>query len=46
MMSFRQDTLDGRVNGNMIIVGTTGSGKSTLMGLIIKNHIMNGRKIV
>ena len=38
--------LDGRVNGNMIIVGTTGSGKSTLMGLIIKNHIMNGRKIV
>ncbi|MFR4503712.1 MAG: VirB4 family type IV secretion system protein [Catenibacterium sp.] len=41
-----QAPLDGRVNGNMIIVGTTGSGKSTLMGLIIKNHIMNGRKIV
>ena len=41
-----QAPVDGRVNGNMIIVGTTGSGKSTLMGLIIKNHIMNGRKIV
>lgn len=41
-----QAPLDGRMNGNMVIVGTTGSGKSTLMGLIIKNHIMNGRKIV
>ena len=35
-----------RKNGNMIVVGQSGSGKTTTMLIIIMNHIINHRKIV
>ena len=35
-----------RNNANMIILGTSGSGKSTAAKLILRNHIRNGCQIV
>ncbi len=35
-----------RNNANMIILGTSGSGKSTAAKLMLRNHIRNGYKIV
>lgn len=35
-----------RNNANMIILGTSGSGKSTAAKLLLRNHIRNGYKIV
>jgi len=35
-----------RNNANLIILGTSGSGKSTTAKLMIRNHIRNGHKIV
>ena len=35
-----------RNNANLIILGTSGSGKSTASKLLIRNHIRNGYKIV
>ncbi len=35
-----------RNNANMIILGTSGSGKSTAAKLLIRSHIRNGYKIV
>jgi hypothetical protein len=35
-----------RNNANMIILGTSGSGKSTAAKLLIRNHIRNGYKVV
>ncbi|MFA5459162.1 MAG: VirB4 family type IV secretion system protein [Bacilli bacterium] len=35
-----------RVNANMIILGTTGSGKSTAAKLLLRNHIRNKYQIV
>ena len=35
-----------RNNANMIILGTSGSGKSTAAKLMIRNHIRNGYKVV
>lgn len=35
-----------RTNANMIILGTTGSGKSTAAKLILRSHIRNGYQIV
>ena len=35
-----------RNNANMIILGTSGSGKSTAAKLMLRNHIRNGRQIV
>ncbi len=35
-----------RNNANMIILGTSGSGKSTVAKLLLRNHIRNGYKIV
>lgn len=36
----------GRSNGNMIVVGRSGTGKTTLMNLILMGHIINHRKII
>jgi len=36
----------GRNNANMIILGTSGSGKSTAAKLILRSHIRNGYQIV
>ena len=35
-----------RNNANMIILGTSGSGKSTAAKLLLRNHIRNGYKMV
>ena len=35
-----------RNNANMIILGTSGSGKSTAAKLMIRNHLRNGYKVV
>ena len=35
-----------RNNANMIILGTSGSGKSTAAKLLLRNHIRNGAKVV
>ena len=35
-----------RNNANMILLGTSGSGKSTVAKLLIRNHIRNGYKVV
>ena len=35
-----------RNNANMILLGTSGSGKSTAAKLLLRNHIRNGYKIV
>ncbi len=35
-----------RNNANMILLGTSGSGKSTAAKLLIRNHIRNGYKVV
>jgi len=35
-----------RNNANLIILGTSGSGKSTAAKLLLRNHIRNGYKIV
>ena len=35
-----------RNNANMIILGTSGSGKSTAAKLLLRNHIRNGYKLV
>lgn len=35
-----------RTNANMIILGTSGSGKSTAAKLLIRSHIRNGYKVV
>ena len=35
-----------RNNANLVILGTSGSGKSTAAKLMIRNHIRNGYKIV
>ena len=35
-----------RNNGNMIILGTSGSGKSTAAKLLLRSHIRNGYKVV
>ena len=35
-----------RNNANMIILGTSGSGKSTAAKLMLRTHIRNGCKIV
>ncbi len=35
-----------RNNANMIILGTSGSGKSTAAKLMIRNHIRNGHQLV
>ncbi len=35
-----------RVNANMILLGASGSGKSTAGKLMLRNHIRNGYKIV
>jgi len=35
-----------RNNANMIMLGTSGSGKSTAAKLLLRNHIRNGYKIV
>ena len=35
-----------RTNANLIILGTTGSGKSTAAKLLIRSYIRNGYKIV
>src|SRR5574344_165617 len=35
-----------RNNANMVILGTSGSGKSTTAKLLLRNHIRNGYKIV
>ena len=35
-----------RNNANMIILGTSGSGKSTAAKMLLRNHIRNGYKIV
>ncbi len=35
-----------RNNGNMIILGTSGSGKSTAAKLLIRSHIRNGYKVI
>ena len=35
-----------RVNANMIILGTSGSGKSTAAKLLLRSHIRNGAQIV
>ena len=35
-----------RNNANMIILGTSGSGKSTVAKLLLRSHIRNGYKIV
>ncbi|MFA5602566.1 MAG: DUF87 domain-containing protein [Bacilli bacterium] len=35
-----------RTNANLIILGTSGSGKSTTAKLIIRSHIRNGHQIV
>ena len=35
-----------RNNANMIILGTSGSGKSTAAKLLLRSHIRNGHKIV
>lgn len=37
---------DNRNNANMIILGTSGSGKSTAAKLILRSHIRNGYQIV
>lgn len=38
--------LQQRQNGNMILVGTSGSGKTTTMNLLIRNFIRNRQRIV
>jgi hypothetical protein len=35
-----------RNNANMVILGTSGSGKSTAAKLLIRNHLRNGYKVV
>lgn len=35
-----------RPNGNMVIIGRSGTGKTTTMNLLIHGHIINHRKIV
>jgi len=35
-----------RNNANMIILGTSGSGKSTAAKLLVRSHIRNGHKVV
>ena len=35
-----------RNNANMIILGTSGSGKSTAAKLLLRNHIRNGNQVV
>ena len=35
-----------RNNANMIVLGTSGSGKSTAAKLLLRNHIRNGYKVV
>ncbi len=37
---------NGRNNANMILLGTSGSGKSTAAKLLLRTHIRNGCKIV
>lgn len=35
-----------RINGNLALVGKSGSGKTTAMSLLVRNHIRFGHKIV
>ena len=35
-----------RNNANMIILGTSGSGKSTAAKLLLRSHVRNGYKII
>ena len=42
----RSNNGDNRNNANMIILGTSGSGKSTAAKLMLRNHIRNGYQIV
>lgn len=36
----------GRTAGNMVIVGRTGMGKTTLINLLVASHIVNKRKVI
>ena len=35
-----------RPSGNMIVIGRTGMGKTTLMNILIHGHVLNHRKII
>lgn len=35
-----------RPNGNMVVIGRTGAGKTTFMNLLVHGHILNHRKII
>lgn len=41
-----QAAIDQRMNGNMIVVGKSGSGKTTTMNLMIRSYIRKGIKFV
>ncbi|MBR2068091.1 MAG: hypothetical protein IJ875_07555 [Solobacterium sp.] len=42
----RESQLTQRINGNAIVVGKSGSGKTTTMNLIIRDFIKNKQKII
>ena len=42
----RESTIDNRVNGNIVVIGKAGSGKTTAMNLNVRNFIRNKWKII
>lgn len=42
----RNARFNGRTAGNMIIVGRTGMGKTTIINLLVNSHIINRRKVI
>ncbi len=44
--SYEQAKVYNRLNGNMIVIGATGQGKTTTVNMIMMNHMVNRRKIL
>lgn len=44
--SYEQAKVYNRLNGNMIVIGSTGQGKTTTVNMIMMTHMVNRRKIL